>query len=281
MCRLSPTSYGLLATDYLLIMPELPEVEIRLIYFRSTALGQQVERVLVTAPNLIKSQTARAFTRKLRERRFVDAHRRGKYLIVTLDDGRALILHFGMGGDLYYYSTARERPEYTRIEFIFASRMRLAFTCPRKICRVMLVDKVSDVPALTEMGPEPESKHFSLGYIERVCEESPLRQIKPLLMDQRKIAGVGNIYADEILFASAVRPDRRASSLSGEETRRIHCETRRVLRRAIKTAADDEFPSDFLVSRDRGGAGCKRCGGPILRKTINGRTAHFCPSCQV
>ena len=262
-------------------MPELPEVETRLIYLRSTALGQQVSRVLVTAHNLIKSESARAFTRKLRERRFVDAHRRGKYLIITLDDGRALILHFGMGGDLHYYPTWRERPEYTRIEFIFVSGLRLAFTCPRKICRVMLVDRVNDVPALREMGPEPESKHFSFAYFERLCEESPLRRIKPLLMDQRKIAGVGNIYADEILFASGVRPDRRASSLSVEELRHIHRETRRVLRRAIKTAADQEFPSDFLVSRDQQHAGCKLCSGPIERRKINGRTAHFCPSCQV
>jgi len=262
-------------------MPELPEVETRLIYFRSTALGQQVERVLVTAPNLIKSATARVFARKLQGRRFVDAHRRGKYLIVTLDDGRALILHFGMGGDLHLYQSPRERPEYTRIEFIFASGRRLAFTCPRKICRVMLVDDVSDVPALREMGPEPAGKHFSLAYLERLCEEGRLRQIKPLLMDQRKIAGVGNIYADEILFASRVRPDRRASSLSQEELRRIHRETRRVLRRAIATAADEEFPPDFLVSRDWRGAGCKRCGGRIERKKINGRTAHFCDSCQV
>lgn len=262
-------------------MPELPEVETRLLYFRSTALGQQVERVLITAPNLIKSETARAFTRKLRHRRFVEAHRRGKYLIITLDDGRALILHFGMGGDLFCYSEHDERPEYTRIEFIFASQLRLAFTCPRKICRVMLVDQISDVPALREMGPEPEGKHFSLAYLGRVCEESPLRQIKPLLMDQRKIAGVGNIYADEILFASRVRPDRRASSLSGEELRRIHRETRRVLRLAIQTAAEEEFPSDFLVSRDWRGAGCKLCDAPIERRKINGRTAHFCPSCQV
>ncbi|HWO02381.1 MAG TPA: DNA-formamidopyrimidine glycosylase [Blastocatellia bacterium] len=262
-------------------MPELPEVETRLNYFRSTALGQQVERVLVSAPNLIKSETARIFARKLRDRRFVEAHRRGKYLIITLDDGRALILHFGMGGDLHYYQGPRERPEYTRIEFVFTDGRRLAFTCPRKICRVMLVDDVGDVPALREMGPEPAGKHFSLAYLERLCEASPNRRIKPLLMDQRKIAGVGNIYADEILFASRVRPDRRASSLSDAELRRIHRETRRVLRRAIETAADEEFPSDFLVSRDWRGAGCKRCGAPIERKKINGRTAHFCPNCQL
>ncbi|MEK6302015.1 MAG: DNA-formamidopyrimidine glycosylase [Acidobacteriota bacterium] len=262
-------------------MPELPEVETRLIYFRSTALGQQVERVLVTAPNLIKSETARVFARKLRGRRFVEACRRGKYLIVTLDDGRMLVLHFGMGGDLHFYQSWRERPEYTRIEFILMSGWRLAFTCPRKICRVMLVDAVSEIAALRDMGPEPGGRHFSLAYITRLCEESPARYIKPMLMDQRKIAGVGNIYADEILFASRVRPDRRASSLREEELRRIHRETRRVLRRAIETAAEEEFPADFLVSRDWRGAGCKRCGASIERKKLSGRTAHFCPCCQV
>jgi formamidopyrimidine-DNA glycosylase len=261
-------------------MPELPEVETRLIYLRRTALGEQVERVLVTAPNLIKSETARVFARKLRGRRFVEAHRRGKYLIISLDDGRVLVLHFGMGGDLHLYKSQRERPEYTRIEFVFVSGRRLAFTCPRKICRVMLVDTVADVPALREMGPEPAGHHFSLAYLRHLCETS-LRQIKPLLMDQKRIAGVGNIYADEILFASRVRPDRRASSLGEEELRRIHRETRRVLKRAIETAAEEEFPADFLVSRDWRGAGCKRCGALIERKKINGRTAHFCASCQV
>ncbi len=262
-------------------MPELPEVETRLLYFQRTALGQCVERVIITAPNIIKRPTARAFARRLGGRCFVDASRRGKYLIVALDDGRALILHFGMGGDLCYYQHPNERPEYTRIEFILRNTRRLAFTCPRKICRVMLVDDPAQIPALREMGPEPLGAAFSLAFLERLIDERPRRRIKPLLMDQRLIAGVGNIYADEILFESRVRPDRLASFLSGEETRRIHRETRRVLRRAMRTASDEEFPPDFLVSRDARGAVCKICGTPIEKKTIGGRTAHFCPGCQV
>jgi formamidopyrimidine-DNA glycosylase len=202
-------------------------------------------------------------------------------LIVSLDDGRALILHFGMGGDLYYYEQPRERPDYTRIEFILTNGRRLAFTCPRKICRVMLVDDPALVPALREMGPEPLGVAFSFAFLGRLIEERPRRRIKPLLMDQKMIAGVGNIYADEILFEAQVRPDRLASSLSEEETRRIHRETRRVLRRAMRTAGDEQFPSDFLVSRDARGALCKVCGQPIEKKTIGGRTAHFCPHCQV
>ena len=145
----------------------------------------------------------------------------------------------------------------------------------------MLVDDPSHVPALREMGPEPLGSAFTLGFFERLIEDRPRRRIKPLLMDQRMIAGVGNIYADEILFEAKVRPDRSVSSLSGDEIRRIHRETRRILRRAIRTASEPEFPSDFLVSRDGRGAMCKVCGHAIEKKTIGGRTAHFCSVCQV
>ena len=262
-------------------MPELPEVETRLVYFRRTALGQCVERVIITAPNMIKNPSARVFARGLRGRCFVEAFRRGKYLVVALDDGRALILHFGMGGDLCYYERPKERPDYTRIEFLLTNGWRLAFTCPRKICRVMLVDDAAQVPALRDMGPEPLGSTFSFAFLERLIEERPRRQIKPLLMDQKMIAGVGNIYADEILFEARVRPDRLASTLREEEIRRIHRETRRVLRRSMRTADEEEFPADFLVSRDARGAVCKICGEPIEKKTIGGRTAHFCSHCQV
>ena len=257
-------------------MPELPEVETQLLYLRGTVLGQCIERVIITAPNIIKNPTARAFARGLRGRCFVDALRRGKYLIIALDDGRKLILHFGMGGDLAYYKLPKEKPDY-----ILTNGWRLAFTCPRKICRVMLVDETDRVPALREMGPEPLGIAFSSAFLERLIEERPRRRIKPLLMDQRMIAGVGNIYADEILFEARVRPDRIASSLTGEEIKRIHRETRRVLRRSIQTAGDEEFPADFLVSRDARGAMCGACAQPIEKKKIGGRTSYFCPHCQV
>ncbi len=262
-------------------MPELPEVETRLLYFRRTVLGQCVDRAIITAPNIIKDPGARAFARGLRGRCFVEAFRRGKYLIVALDDGRALILHFGMGGDLRYYARPQDRPDYTRIEFILKNGYRLAFTCPRKICRVMLVTDITHVPALREMGPEPLGNAFSLALLSRLIEDRPRRQIKPLLMDQKMIAGVGNIYADEILFEARVRPDRLAATLSNEEIKRIHRETRRLLRRSLRTAGDEEFPADFLVSRDARGALCRICGQPIEKKKIGGRTSYFCSQCQV
>jgi formamidopyrimidine-DNA glycosylase len=130
------------------------------------------------------------------------------------------------------------------------------------------------------MGPEPLGRSLTLGHLLTVIENSPERLIKPLLMDQRKIAGVGNIYADEILFEAAVRPDRKAASLSDSEIKLIHRATRRVLRSALKTAGDEEFPGDFLVSRDARGARCGQCRGPIQSMRISGRTAYFCECCQ-
>jgi formamidopyrimidine-DNA glycosylase len=262
-------------------MPELPEVEVRLRYLQRTALGKRIARVIVTAPNIIKTPAARRFASLLRGRALVKANRRGKYLIIDLDNGRKLILHFGMGGDLLHYQAAKDRPGYTRIEFILSDGWRLAFTCPRKICRVMLVDDETIVPALRVMGPEPLSNGWSRSYLGRVIEESPRRQIKPLLMDQARVAGVGNIYADQILFQARVRPDRLASTLTPLEIQRLHGETRRVLRRALREAEDEEFPEYFLASLSRRRAGCPECAGLIEKKTIGGRTSHFCPRCQV
>jgi formamidopyrimidine-DNA glycosylase len=261
-------------------MPELPEVETRLIYFKERALRQRIERVRVTATNMIKSPAARSFARSLRGRRFDDAFRRGKYLIIALDDRRFLALHFGMGGDLVLHLSDRDLPDFTRIDFHLSGGKRLAFTCPRKICRVFLVGDLSDIPALRRMGPEPLGPQFTLSYLEEVISESPRRQIKPLLLDQNRVAGVGNIYADEILFGARIRPDRRASSLTIDEIKLLRRETRRVLRQAIKAGGDENFPSEFLVSRSASEKGCLRCSSSIRRRRIGGRTAYFCEHCQ-
>jgi formamidopyrimidine-DNA glycosylase len=261
-------------------MPELPEVEVRFQYLRRHVLGQTIARATISAPNMLNGASAAAFVRNLRGRRMVDASRRGKYLLVKLDDGRFLILHFGMGGDLVLYDRRADRPVYTRLDFELIGGKRLAFTCPRKICRVMLVDNPEDVPALRDMGPEPLARNFSLAHLERIIEESPRRRIKPLLMDQRRIAGVGNIYADEILFQAGVLPHRRASSLDREEIKRIQRETRRVLRKALRTADQEELPSDFIVARGWDNLPCPRCGSGLSKQRVGGRTSHYCCGCQ-
>jgi formamidopyrimidine-DNA glycosylase len=210
----------------------------------------------------------------------VDARRRGKYLIVTLDSGHALILHFGMGGGLTVYRGKEDRPRFTRIDFVLGNGCRMAFTCPRNICRVMLTRQSSDVPAIEGMGPEPLGDEFTYSHLRQQIDRSPRRRIKSLLMDQGRVAGIGNIYADEILYLAGVRPDRAACSLIPQEIKGIYRNTRLVLRRAIRTGGDPEFPPEFLVSRSGRGAGCSRCGSEIEKIKVGGRTSYFCPSCQ-
>jgi formamidopyrimidine-DNA glycosylase len=261
-------------------MPELPEVENELLNFQTYALGQTILRAVVYEPRLIKRPSPSAFAKSLRGRQMVDASRRGKYLIVTLDDGHALILHFGMGGGLTLYQGKECRPRFTRIDFVLASGWMMAFTCPRNICRVMLTKQSSDVPAIDVMGPEPLGSEFTFSYLKQQIERSPGRQIKALLMDQSRIAGIGNIYADEILYLAGVRPDRASSSLTEQEIKGIYRNTRLVLRRAIRTGGDPEFPPEFLVSRSGRGDGCTRCDTDIEKIKVGGRTSYFCPQCQ-
>jgi formamidopyrimidine-DNA glycosylase len=185
-----------------------------------------------------------------------------------------------MGGDLYCFKSSKERPSYTRIDIQLENGWRLAFTCPRNICRVMLVDDPMEIDALRTMGPEPLERGFSSAYLKRVLSGSPSRLIKPLLMDQSKIAGVGNIYADQILFEARVLPYRKVETLTNEEVSRIARATRKVLREAITTAGEPEFPADFLMSLREAKGRCHRCGGLIERLKIAGRTAHYCPHCQ-
>ena len=260
-------------------MPELPEVESRLQYLKRTALGQVVERVEVTEDRILKCCGAASFKRGLRGRRLEDAYRRGKYLIIGLDNGRSLILHFTMGGDLKYYRNPSERPRFTRLEFFLTNGYRLAFTCPRNICRVMLVDSLSEIAGLRAMGPEPLDNDFTITRLREVISSRRSRQIKSLLMDQNSIAGIGNIYADEILFQAGIRPDRRASSLSPPEARKLHKAIRKVLGAAITTGGDEELPEHFLISREMRGEGCPG-EHPIEKIRIIGRTTRFCPDCQ-
>ncbi|HEY6327764.1 MAG TPA: DNA-formamidopyrimidine glycosylase family protein [Blastocatellia bacterium] len=261
-------------------MPELPEVENRLLYLQATALGHAIDRVEVSEPRIVKCCSADTFKRRLKGRRMVSATRRGKYLVVGLDNGRILLLHFTMGGDLKYYRDPADKPRYSRFELVLDNGYRLAFTCPRNICRVMVVDSISQIPGLRDMGPEPLGDEFTIDRLRQILSASPNRRIKPFLMDQNKIAGIGNIYADEILFGTHIRPTRAAGGLSKTETRLLYNSIRKILGEAIATGGEEEFPATYLISRESRGVGCPRCGHEIEKTTVGGRTTRHCPICQ-
>jgi formamidopyrimidine-DNA glycosylase len=261
-------------------MPELPEVESQLNYLRSTALGRTIRKVGVLEPRVIKNSSPSSFRRALTGRRIAGASRRGKYLIVEMGGGRILVLHFMMGGDLQYYQDPKQRPRFTRIEFTLDNGFRLAFTCPRNICKVMSVRSTTEVPGLRDMGPEPLCKAFTLPIFSSIIEAGGSRAIKALLMDQRRIAGIGNIYADQILFEARTRPTRKISSLDAGEVSRIYRSIRRVLKKALPTASDESLPRHYIYSRDFRGLGCPICGNPFEKTQVGGRTTRYCATCQ-
>ena len=261
-------------------MPELPEVESQLDYLRTNALGRAIRKVSVFEPRIIKNSTAAAFRKTLTGRRLVSAYRRGKYLIVDTDRPRVLILHFGMGGDLQYYPDPKQRPRFTRIEFTLDNGYRLAFTCPRNICRVMSVGSPSDVPGLRQMGPEPLCSDFTLTVFKTMIGTGVSRAIKALLMDQKRIAGIGNIYADQILFETGIRPTRKTSDLDAREAGLLYRSIRRVLKDALPTASEEALPSHYIYSRDFSGQGCPDCGRPLAKTRVVGRTTRYCAVCQ-
>jgi len=262
-------------------MPELPEVESQLAYLRGTALGRTICKVSVFESRIIKNPSVASFRRGLTGRRLLSASRRGKYLIVQMDRGRILVLHFGMGGDLQYYQDPRQRPRFARIEFVLDNGYRLAFTCPRNICRVMSVKSASDVPGLRDTGPEPLCKAFTLSVFKRVIQSGSTRAIKAFIMDQSRIAGIGNIYADQILFEARVRPIKKTSSLDDQEISRVYRSIRRVLKKALPTASDEELPEHYIYSRDFRGLGCITCGSTFKKTRVGGRTTRYCGVCQL
>jgi formamidopyrimidine-DNA glycosylase len=261
-------------------MPELPEVESQLDYLRANALGRAIRKVSILEPRIIKNSSPASFRRALVGRRLVAASRRGKYLIVNTDGRRVLVLHFGMGGDLQYYTEPQQRPRFTRIEFTLDNGYRLAFTCPRNICRVMSVDSPLDIPGLREMGPEPLCKDFTSSVFKALIRTGTSRAIKAFLMDQKRIAGIGNIYADQILFEAVIRPTRKTSDLDAIETGRLYRSIRRVLKQALPIASEESLPSHYIYSRDFRGQGCPVCGRPFEKTRVGGRTTRYCAGCQ-
>lgn len=264
-------------------MPELPDVEIRRRYVQKTSIGQPISRVRVTDAFVLgEGTTPASLGRGLKGSKLVAARRRGKYLLGPTDAGKTLLMHLGMTGDLFYVQEGAETPRFSRVELHFSSGGCLHYTNARKIGKVALFDTTDPrkIPDIAKLGPEPLSRSFTYENF-RDLVKGHLTTIHQLLMDQELIAGIGNIYSDEIAYRAGVRPDRKTGSLTDAETRRLYEMTGWVLRRAIRLGADlDGHADEFLIpNRGRGGT-CPGSDEKLVKKTIGGRSSYYCPSRQ-
>lgn len=280
-------------------MPELPEVETikkdlaprvkrRMIEEAVICPDPQGERLLRRYPS------AKLFIRRLKRKKIVSLKRRAKYLLFELDSGDILIIHLGMSGRLLLSAARRELPAYTRFFLKLSGNDRLYFIDPRKFGEAYLFSEKRGDKLVNpfRLGPEPLERNFTPEKLRDIL--LPRKSVvKSILLDQNAIAGLGNIYSDEVLFRARIHPLRRCSTLGPEEVADLHTAIRKVLKEAIRqrgtTAADGRYRDGMgragkfqsrLIVYQRKGELCPQCGGAIKSAKVGGRTAHFCPCCQ-
>ncbi len=274
-------------------MPELPEVESLKNSLAPLLAGRTIIRAVVGEPRL-RRRMARDFAARIAGRRVERIGRRAKYLLIALGGGDVLMIHLGMSGSLTHRDEHFRHdgldPAHDHVAFELDDRSRLVFNDPRRFGLMKLVPeaKLEMAAELKRLGPEPTGPEFTADYLRGKARERRVA-IKNLLMDQRIVAGVGNIYASEILFRAGVRPTRRAGRLRREEIERIVRFTPAVLGEAIGVGGTTF--SDYLDGLGRKGvfkpqvygrAGkpCPRCATALRQVVVGQRSSFFCPACQ-
>ena len=271
-------------------MPELPEVETIKNELTPYVSGRRVTDVTLLWDGIIKEPSAEEFCSRVIGQEITSIARRGKYLIVRLSRGDVLILHLRMTGSLLIGQNLPEGPpRFTRAIISLDNETNIFFRDPRKFGLMRLVKDESSV--VGKLGPEPLEADFTPQLLaQRVAKRAA--PIKALLCDQGIIAGVGNMYADEALFAGGIHPLRTGESLSQKEVERLHAAILQTLWTALNhkgASVNTYFRPDgtlgmaqieFKVAHQRGGKSCPVCGTPIERMVVRNRGTYFCPKCQ-
>ncbi len=270
-------------------MPELPEVEV---IRRGLArlIGRRFLRVSLGEKSLRRQSAPEEFQRWLVGRRLTALRRRGKYLIFALEGGSTLLVHLGMTGHLLLGQGARPPLDHIHLTFHLDNGLKLYYQDVRRFGQVLVFPPGVPPPPLKEVGREPFSPRVTSEWLWEAARGRS-RPVKSFLLDSRVMAGIGNIYACEILFAAGIHPATPVGSLSEGDWGRVLRETRRILRAAIRQGGTTV--ANFLNSRGetglfqvrllvygREGAPCARCGTAIARFTQAGRSTFFCPGCQ-
>ena len=259
-------------------MPELPDVETFKRYLDATSLHQRITGIDVQDRYILKGVSMDELARRLKGCRFESSRRYGKHLFVRTDRDLWLRLHFGMTGSLRYIKHEEEAPKHTRVLFVFANAHRLAFEDQRKFGEVGLLKDVDEFLKRRALGPD--AFDISLPQFKEIFGKHR-GAVKTILLNQKLIAGIGNIYADEILFRARIHPATQVSALKEKTVAKIFRATRDILKKAIEAKADmDRMPKSWLLPHRSKGGKCPRCGRELTSATIGGRTAWFCAHWQ-
>ena len=281
-------------------MPELPEVETIARQLRALVVDRTISEFESRWARLTEPEPAEVVGARLRGRRISDVRRRGKFVVFDLDGGEALVVSLRMTGKLLY-GVADVDERYVRGEIRFEDGTAMRFSDTRKFGRMAVIDASTldgtselrrpRMPLHASLGQEPLARAFTVAWLRALVRRRPRAAIKVLLLDQRAIAGIGNIYAIEALWRARIHPLRKAGSLRADEIARLHEAIRWALRKGIRLGGAS--PSDYVDARgnkgrmqrefqvySRAGEPCPRCGRPIVRTVVGGRGTFHCPRCQ-
>jgi len=263
-------------------MPELPDVETFKRYLDATALHERIEHVTLTSEKILHGITRQKLAAALTGHALSRTHRHGKHLFAEVDDGPWLMLHFGMTGYLAYFKRLDDDPAHDRLRLDFDNGYHLAFVNQRLFGEVGVVDDPEAFAAEQGLGPDALALDEDAF---RALLADRRGQIKSALMDQSLIAGIGNVYSDEMLFQAGIHPKAQVSDLDDAALHTLYAAMMSVLQVAIDKGAGaedlfDNLPDDWLLPRREDGATCPRCGGEIRAVHAAGRNAYICPACQ-
>ena len=273
-------------------MPELPEVETIKRVLEPQIKGLSIQKVIAVRPEVIGHPTGAEFCSRLTQQSVSGMARRGKFLIVLLDGGDRLIIHLRMTGCLLLTPADYPQEKHTHVIIEMNDGSQLRFSDTRRFGRIWLLgdDETDTYSGVEKLGKEPFDTDFSAEYLS-ACLGKRKKTIKECLMEQRVIAGIGNIYSDEILFAAGIYPARPANHLSGQEWTRLAEVIPRKLSFFIEK--NNLTPEEYLESKGQNyrntpflqvygkeGQSCPICGAALCRMVIGGRSSTFCPHCQ-
>ena len=274
-------------------MPELPEVETICRGLRKYALGLKIKDVKVNMPKMT-NVPVNQFRKNLIGARIKDVLRRAKTINIQLSNGFWLVIHLKISGQLLYLPKTEPIKKHTHIIFGLSNGYTLRFWDQRQFGYMRLFDSPGRDRFMAELdfGPEPLEKNFTLEMFRGLLKSRPKSRIKPLLLDQTFISGIGNIYADEILFYARIHPLTRPGALKDIQVKKIFQGIKKILALGVKKRGSSiELYVDvagqpggfvpYIKAYGRAGESCKRCRTPIKRIKIGSRSASFCPKCQI
>ncbi len=256
-------------------MPELPDVEVFRRYIDSTSLHKKIINVDSSSDKILEDITSNYLTNMLQNNSLEETYRHGKYLFVHVTNGKWLVLHFGMTGFVKYFKNLKEKPSHTRVLLSFENKYHLAVHSQRLLGTVHICDDKEKYLQDHDLGPDALQVPFDTF---KGLLQQRRGMVKSTLMNQSIIAGIGNIYADEICFQTGIHPKTKMNHLNEDELQTLYHHMMKIFEIAIDAKVNpNDFPDSFIIPQRSQDGTCPKDGESLQKIKVNGRTTYFCP----